>query len=62
MVVNKDIRELPDGANNSNKTSDAQKETLKMCTPSKDIVQAEELAFRKLAKDKYLIIVSKQYK
>lgn len=36
-------------------------EALGICTPSKEIVQAEDLSFNKLAMDKYLLLVSKQF-
>lgn len=123
MVVNRDIGEMPDGAEDSDGTTDLQKdindphaaldidldvpeiehpspvvekkpkkkkkekkkksekskkskkldkndkqlieikqgyeEALGICTPSKEIVQAEDLSFSKLAMDKYLLLVSK---
>lgn len=34
-------------------------EALGICTPSKEIVQAENLSFKKLAMDKYILLVNK---
>lgn len=34
-------------------------EALGICTPSKEIVQAEDLSFKKLAGDKYILLVNK---
>lgn len=36
-------------------------EALGICTPSKEIVQAEDLSFNKLAMDKYILLVNKQF-
>lgn len=36
-------------------------EALGICTPSKEIVQAEDLSFSKLAMDKYILLVYKQF-
>lgn len=35
-------------------------EALGICTPSKEIVQAEDLSFNKLAMDKYILLVNQQ--